>query len=115
MAELGRLAVAVMVMCLAHADITIGVPLPFTGVNAFFGSGPMRQAALLFAEMVGEAGGVMGGPSGAREPLHLVFIDDRSTAAGSAAAVVALASGTAPGAPTTDPIGLMVGTYSGGE
>lgn len=97
------------------ADVTVGIPIPLTGANSFFGNGPMRQAAVLFGEMAAEAGGVVVGPSGTREPLNLVFVDDRSTTAGVAAAVTALVTGTAPGAPSAAPIGLMVGTYQAGE
>jgi branched-chain amino acid transport system substrate-binding protein len=63
------LAAAFGTAALAHAEILIGLPAPYTGPNAWMGEGIERGAELAVADL-NAAGGILG------KPARLVKVDD---------------------------------------
>jgi branched-chain amino acid transport system substrate-binding protein len=63
------LAAAFGTASLAHAEILIGLPAPYTGPNAWLGEGIERGAEMAIADL-NAAGGVLG------QPARLIKVDD---------------------------------------
>src|SRR5262245_27681885 len=62
-------AVAFGTAALAHAEVLVGVPAPYTGPNAWMGEGIERGAQMAIADL-NAAGGILG------QPARLIKVDD---------------------------------------
>jgi branched-chain amino acid transport system substrate-binding protein len=68
-ARLIALAAAFGTASLAHGEILIGLPAPYTGPNAWLGEGIERGAEMAIADL-NAAGGILG------QPARLIKVDD---------------------------------------